>query len=256
MKIYQSKVLNNLAMFDKQRLNDKIVINPVSGGLMRGLTDMFLIWKTIEYFQPSKLLEIGSYAGQTLGLMLESAGPDSNITSIDISFNKFKIFDHLFPDSQVQRIQLDSLQFHAVDTFDFMHIDGHHDYEHALNDITKCLSMAHDDSIIVIDDYEKSNLGVGTAIETGILEQHDFVPFLLGDSNIFFHHCTHQSGDFLDRWIQERARNFIHFSNINFGKHLVLRPHFISQCTLTSTMPGIFQRNLDFLLEATKFYDL
>ena len=255
MKLHQSLVLKNLAMFNELDTTSTTIKNPVKH-LMRGLTDMFLIWKTVEYFQPKKILEIGVYAGQTLGLMYEASGADSNITSIDIKFNKLDVFNYLFPDANINFIKSDSIKIEPFDKFDFIHIDGYHSYEYAMNDIVKSLEMSHTNTIISIDDYEKSKLGVKTAIDTGILEKNDFIPFLLGDSSIFFHHASHRADEFIDHWIQEDANNFIHFSNINFGQHLVLRPHFISQYILTSRMPGIFERNLKFLLEASEFYNL
>ena len=87
MKLYQSQVLANLENFR---------VANTSSGLMRERIDMFLLWKTVEYFCPKNLLEIGFFAGQSTGIITESAGPDSMLTSVDIDFSQRHIFEKIF----------------------------------------------------------------------------------------------------------------------------------------------------------------
>jgi predicted O-methyltransferase YrrM len=93
---------------------------------MRERVDMFLLWKTIEYFRPKKLLEIGFFAGQSMGIMLESAGPDAEITSVDKDFSKKHVFEHIFPNNNINFIEIDSrqLQLDPQTKYDFISIDG------------------------------------------------------------------------------------------------------------------------------------
>lgn len=217
---------------------------------------MYLIWKTTEYFQPRSVLEIGSFAGQTLGLLYEASNSNSYIHSIDINLSRLVVFQNLFPDNNVTFSKIDSMLFEPAGRYDLIHVDGDHDYEHAYNDIHKSLSMVQDNSIIIVDDYEKSWLGVPNAIEDLLLGQHGFVPFMVGDASAFFHRETHDAEHFLDEWIQDRAQNFMHFHNIDFYGYTVLRPHFVSQSVLTSDMPGLFSRSLNLFTDAVNFYDL
>ena len=256
MKLCDSLVLNNLAMFDQRNINSVKIANPVKF-LMRGLVDTFLIWKTIEYFKSTTLLEIGSYAGQTLGLMCESAGKDSKIISVDIDLQNLQVFQHLFPDNHVEFHQIDSLDMSFDQPFDFIHVDGNHFNPWVENDVIKSLAMSTPNTIISLDDHEKSRFDVDTVIKKYLLGQHNFVPFLEGDSSIFFHHVSHDANEFLDQWLQKDANNFLTFSNKNyFYDYQVLKTSFVSQYSLSSDLPGLFQDSLDLFKKSLKFYNL
>lgn len=257
MKIYQSKIFNNLGMIDQQSfIPTSVVTNPVKNS-MRSIIDMFLIWKTVEYFKPTTLLEIGSYAGQTLGIMLESAESDAKLTSVDINFSRLKIFQHLFPHNKIEFIKTDSLDLNLDRKFDFIHIDGNHDAPWVENDVIKSLKMSHQNTIISVDDCEKGWLDVARVVKNYLCGQNDFVPFLMGESSVFFHHVSHSSEEFLDHWIQNDAKNFISFSNENFfNEYKILKASFISQYSLTSSMPGLNQDSLELFMRACNFYKL
>jgi len=257
MKFHQSKIVNNLGMIDQQSTDSaSIVSNPVKH-IMRSIIDMYLIWKTIEYFKPTTLLEIGSFAGQTLGVMLESAGPDSKLTSVDIDFSRLKIFQQLFPYNEIEFIKTDSLDLTLDRKFDFIHIDGNHNHPWVENDIIKSLEMSHQNTIISVDDCEKNWLDVPRVVKTYLCGQHNFVPFLMGESSIFFHHVSHSSEEFLDHWIQNDAKYFINFCNENFFHEFrVLRVSFISQSALISDMPKLNQDSLELFIRACNFYNL
>jgi SAM-dependent methyltransferase len=257
MKFYQSKVVNNLGMIDQQSFDPTSVVTNPTKNIMRGISDMYLIWKTIEYFKPTTLLEIGSYAGQTLGIMLESAGSGAKLTSVDINFTKLKVFQHLFPHNEIEFIETDSLDLNLDRKFDFIHVDGDHNHPWVENDVIKSLEMSHQNTIISVDDYEKNWTDVPRVIKNYLCGQNDFVPFLMGDQSMFFHHVSHSSDEFLDYWIQNDARNFINFSNENFFNGFrVLKTSFISHYALTSDMPRLNQDHLELFIRACNFYKL
>ena len=235
MKFYQSQILANL---DNFRLEEKNATK-----LMRERVDMFLLWKTIEYFQPKNLLEIGFYAGQSAGIMLESAPAQAQLTVVDITFAKRPVFDQLFPKSSVQFIQTDSrlLQLDPNHKFDFISIDGNHEYEYVLNDLEKCLPCMHQNTILYMDDY--NHQGVERVIIEKLLGQNDLVPFMFGDMAMFFHHKSHSADDFLDVWIQYQAKNFVNFDNTEKFGFLQLRAKL---CNVFVDHPTLFQQVLEF----------
>jgi predicted O-methyltransferase YrrM len=235
MQLYRSKVLENFSSFS---------VAPTSSKNMREMVDTFLIWKTIEYFQPAKLLEIGFFAGQTLGIMYESAGPNAKLTSVDINYSKRHIFQKIFPQAQIEYHEISSINLKIDENFDFFNIDGNHDYKHAENDINFALTHCLPHSIIYVDDYHFS--GVNQAIKESLLGQNQFVPFLCGDMGMFFHHVGHSADNFLDQWLQHRANNFIYFHNIDYNGFTVLE----------AKLPNFFVDNKKMFIEACKFYDL
>ena len=69
--MHTSETLKNLSDFPLIPIG--LELNPRGKGTVRSPGDMFLVWKTIEYFAPKSLLEIGFYGGQSMGLYIESS---------------------------------------------------------------------------------------------------------------------------------------------------------------------------------------
>jgi predicted O-methyltransferase YrrM len=197
-KFYESLILNNLDYFQ---------CNPgFKFDLMRDHDGMFLMWKIVEYFQPKSLLEIGFGCGQTLGILIESAGEEcQRVVSVDIKFNRTN-FNKFFPGANVEFIETDSKNLLLNEKFDFICIDGDHSYDSVRSDISKCLPLLHKNTILCMDDYKMP--GVDKAI-VDTLFGTDFVPFLSSEQQIYFHHKEHSAEDFLDNWLPEVGLNFI-----------------------------------------------
>lgn len=236
MKLHQSTVLNNIELFLNTTGPDP--------ALMRYPNDMFLIWKTCEYFQPKNILEIGFYKGQTLGLIYEASGTDSQFTSVDIRYQRKDLFDQLFPNPAGKFLNISSKDLTLDEKFDFVHIDGNHSYEYVLNDVHKVLPWLHNNSIICMDDFNLP--GVDQVIKEHLMGQHDFVPFMSGDQEMFFRHVSYATDEFLDHWIQDKANNFIYFHNWDYHGYTLLE----------SKTPNLFVENRSMFLQALQFYNL
>ena len=237
MKLYQSQILANL---------DDFRVADTPDGLMRERIDMFLLWKTVEYFRPKNLLEIGFFAGQSAGIITEAAGSDSILTSVDIDFSLRHIFEKIFLNHNINFIEIDSMQLELDSNkkYDFISIDGNHDYNYVLNDFVKCLPCMHKNTILYMDDYRLP--GVEQVICEELLGKHDFVPFMVGDQAMFFHHIGHSADEFLDEWIQNKSKNFIYFENVEMFGALLLR----------AKLPNIFVEHPTFFTQALEFYKL
>lgn len=236
MKLHESRVLNNLDNFRIAQQRTK---------LMRGPIDMFLLWKTIEYFKPKKIIEIGFFAGQSTGIMLDAADSDAELTAVDISFAHKSTFDNVFPETNVTFIETDSLTLNLTEIYDFVLIDGDHSYEYALHDLKTCLPAMNKNSILYMDDYDLP--GVCKVIQEELTGKNDFVPFLVGAQGMLFHHVSHSADEFLDVWIQDKAKNFIYFEN---------NSTVFDQFMLTAKLPNLFVDHPPMFRQALEFYNL
>jgi len=238
MKLHESQIIQNLDLFRKISIeNSEEVI------LMRQKVDMFLLWKTLEYFQPKNILEIGVYRGQTLGLICEAL-TDANILGIDIDMSKV---NEVIVDLGINNFsteEINSTQFNFKNIYDFVHIDGGHSYEFVSADVINTMPHLNKNSILCLDDYPDA--GVDQAIKEYLIGQNDWIPFMQGDRNTYFHHISHQADYFLDEFIQKESKNFIWFENIDYYGHTVLR----------AKLPHIFVENDKMFIEALKFYQL
>lgn len=246
MKFYQSAVLQNLSKFP--RYQDWLEETPKGLGLARNPGDMFLVWKICEYFKPKTILEVGFAAGQSAGLYVEAGGNNPEITCIDIDLEHVPFFNSIFPHNNINFIKSYSQDVALTNNFDFIMIDGDHDYEGVLADFENFFPLLHKNSILCMDEYNFQEYpGVTQVINEHLLGQHDWVPFLAGVQGMFFHHRSHSADDFLDNFLQIGADNFIDFSNVvDWNGHTVL----FSKC------PYIFSENNQIFLDALKFYNL
>lgn len=236
-KLHQSKVLNNL---------DQFRLSNIGNGLMRQNLDMFLFWKIIEYVKPNSILEIGTFAGQTLGLMIEASGKTDGIyTSVDLTFDKMEYFKLVFDHVDVEYIKANSKNLNLTQKYDVIHIDGNHQYEYVKNDFDKITPCLYNNSILILDDYGLPD--VDKAIDEFMLGPTNFVPFMQGHQATFFHHSSHDLNYFLDEYIfQNNINDFIELDNIDYKGHTVLK----------GNLPNLFVKHHHLFLEALKLYDI
>lgn len=239
-KMHQSKILSNI---------DKFEIVPLTNNnikLMRSFLDMFLLWQVIDYFKLKNFLEIGFAAGQTMGIIYESSGKIGNYLSVDINYDFKHIFEKVFPDTNIVFLKIDSknLKFNKEEKFDFICIDGDHDYDNVVNDIEKISKIMSEETILYLDDYKIPS--VNDAIEDTLIKNKEWVPFLSGDQGVFFHHISKNKCEFLDFKIQEKSKNFIYYINDTMYGNTVL----------TAKLPHIFSEHTNIFLDALKVYDI
>ena len=95
-----------------------------------------------------------------------------------------------------------------------------------------------------MDDFKLP--GVDRVIKEHLMGQHDFVPFMSGDQEMFFRHVSYATDEFLDHWIQDKANNFIYFHNRDYHGYTLLE----------SKTPNLFVENRSMFLQALQFYNL
>jgi len=218
---------------------------------MRYVNDIFLMHMVCQEFTPKKVLEIGFFQGQTLGTLIDACHNDTQFVSVDQDFKFRDQFQSLYTVEQ-QRITWicqDSASVEYNGLFDLILIDGNHSYNAALQDLENVFKVSHLNTIIVLDDYyweSQCDRGVKGVIQDHLLGQKDWVPFLMGDQTMFFHHISHPCDEFLDYRIQEFSKNFIYFENVQYNDYTVLK----------STIPNIFKDHVDLFCLALAKYDI
>ena len=220
MKLHESTVLNNIDKFQCNKNSN------VRDGLMRDREGIYLVWKTIEYHQPKSILEIGFGCGETLGIMIEAAGENcTRVVSNDITYkNKKTQFDQLFPENQIEFIEMSSRDLQLNEKFDFIMIDGDHSYQGVCYDINSCVPLLHKNGILCIDDYWWPEIDRSIQ-DTLINPQSEFVPFLCAHQQIFFHHRDHSVEDFLDQWLIEIDSRFINYTPRDYHGYSIVNGH-------------------------------
>ena len=249
MKLYQSILLQNFSRYQDSSYNN------ISGTdhSCRSPTDTYLLWKYFEYHKPKSALEIGFYAGQSMSIMAESGRTDIELVSIDKNYqSKYKQdFLSLYPDANITFHEIDSMfieQAIGSKSFDFMLLDGSGEYDIAVNDIKKSLNMINKNGAIYVDEVMVSDCpGVQKAVIQNLYGQRDWIPFLAGQSGMFFHHVSHDASYFLDFFIKDMADRIFRFEH---------RKDWNGFDVLFVSHPMMFEDHPNLFRDVLRLYDL
>jgi predicted O-methyltransferase YrrM len=116
-----------------------------------------LLFETAK--KATNVFEIGVHGAHSIFIML-LANPNLKITCVDICFWEHVekcvqyLNDHF--GNKITLIKGDSMRVLAgiEGTFDFIHVDGSHDYSYVKNDIEHAHRLSTKDTVFIFDDYE------------------------------------------------------------------------------------------------------
>ena len=117
-----------------------------------------LLAKTVAYFKPKHILEIGSSLGISTGYMA-AGNPQAQITTMEgcptiagIAKKNYAALGYSNINMIVGRFE-DNLDKVLKDkTFDLIFFDGNHQKKPTISYFEKCLKTAHEDSVFIFDD--------------------------------------------------------------------------------------------------------
>jgi predicted O-methyltransferase YrrM len=202
MKFQDTRFWKNYSLYSKK----------VEQSSMRCSVDAILYWKLLTHFQFNQVLEIGVFEGLTTGLILES-NLDCNILGVD-TIDQHQLLYNIYPEAKDKFTFIKSLsQDVTLDNqeFDFIMIDGDHDYLPVKSDIENFLPRLKKSGVLAIDDYQWP--GVASVIQELHHQKTGWVPFLRAEQTEFWHHQSCERGEFLDALLTDPISKFILIDN-------------------------------------------
>lgn len=209
MKFIQTQIFKNFRKFQKKnRIN----------------IELLLIFYLIRYFNFNKILEVGFGEGCTFGAMIE-ATDNGDLTVVDIVFDR-SLYDAIYhnteyiKDKNIKLLTMSSLDFlDSEHTYDFINVDGDHTMPVVYDDLVKATKLIKKSGIIMVDDYMLAD--IDTAIDKLLTLGTDFVPFLIDEQAVYFHHISHDASDFLDIELEHILSSFCQLPNIDYKSFVV-----------------------------------
>jgi len=147
-----------------QRITDAYVLMPERFTLLTD-KELFALLALFRHKAPRDVLEVGTYRGGSALHFFLNSPPTTKITSLDRDFQSLSrdVEKQLLASGRFELWQISSEQIdekrHA-EAFDFIFIDGSHEYLDVRRDTEKCLAMLREDGMIVWDDYNPAFPGV------------------------------------------------------------------------------------------------
>ena len=184
-----------------------------------------------------------------MSIMVEAGLDNIELVSIDKKYQQKskQDFIDLYPDANITFYETDSSELDKVlgtKSFDFILLDGSSKYSMALNDISKCLEAINIDGVIYVDEVVTDDCpGVQKAVKELLFGQKSWIPFLAGQSGMFFHHESHDAAFFLDHFLRKPAdRIFNFYQNSNWNDFNVL---FVTHPMIFEDHPALFRHSLE-----------
>jgi len=189
---------------------------------MRPLHGLCLVYYVIKYFQPQSILEIGFKEGMTFAAMLEASAPGCHLTGIDIKltrahFDKYFNKVQLTHNRRIDLFEIPSQNFVPNCKYNFVNVDGCHEYPQVLVDLATVSRAVDNNAIIMLDDY--TTPGVDQAIDDFMKLETGFVPFLKDRQAVYFHHESHDASEFLDKVLDETFFDLASLYNVQYKGH-------------------------------------
>jgi predicted O-methyltransferase YrrM len=206
MKFQDTKFWTTYHQYDKM----------VKGSSCRCTVDAVMYWKLLTHFQFNQAIEIGTYQGQTSGLILES-NPACELIGVDL-IDHMDLFRKNYTEYQDRFtfLNIPSQQIQLTDEkFDFVMIDTLWDYESIKSDLQMFLPRLRKSGVVSFSMVKPKHTSADIVRAFNELHDNDhgWVPFLRTPQTEFWHHANYDRSDFLDSLFTDPISNFILIEN-------------------------------------------
>ena len=119
------------------------------------LADVFVVLKAALGFESKRILELGSYRGDTARLLAENTGPDTVIFAVDADERHGASYQGLAIASKIRRKtgRISPALFDPGEKFDLIFVDADHDFDSAMNDSEVAFQLLAKPGVILWHDY-------------------------------------------------------------------------------------------------------
>lgn len=119
------------------------------------LIDVFVVIKAALGFQSSRILELGSYRGDTARLIAENTPDNATICTVDVSEQHGEAYRGLEIARKIKRKvgNISTGLFAADEKFDLIFVDADHCYSSVMNDTEVAFKVLADQGVILWHDY-------------------------------------------------------------------------------------------------------
>ena len=119
------------------------------------LIDVYILIKAVIGFGSKRVLELGSYRGDTARLIAENTADDVRICTVDIHPDHGASYRDLPLARRIDRKvgAITPQLFAPGEKYDFIFVDADHDYKSAMNDTAVAFQVLSDQGVIFWHDY-------------------------------------------------------------------------------------------------------
>lgn len=122
-----------------------------------------LLYRLVEYFKPSRILELGTSLGMST-LYIASAAPTAKYITMEGCAAKVEVAKSYFSRMSVLNLEVSTGRFDTqlpavlekLGQLDFVFMDGHHRFKPTLAYFKKVLQYSNENTVIVLDDIHWS----------------------------------------------------------------------------------------------------
>jgi predicted O-methyltransferase YrrM len=119
------------------------------------LIDVFVLLKAAVGFGSKRVLELGSYRGDTARLLAENTADDVRICAVDVHADHGVSYRDTAVAARIERRvgKIAPSLFPAGERYDFIFVDADHDYGSVMNDTAVALQLLSERGVIFWHDY-------------------------------------------------------------------------------------------------------
>jgi predicted O-methyltransferase YrrM len=119
------------------------------------LGDVLVVLKTAQGFHSKRILELGSYRGDTARMLAENTGEDVTICAVDIDARHGEAYRGKPIERKIVRKtgHISTDLFASDEKYDFIFVDANHDFASVMNDTEVAFKILAEQGVILWHDY-------------------------------------------------------------------------------------------------------